>query len=377
LRVLINALSARLGGGQTYIVNLLKFLPPENSVEVFLLAPDSLEIPADCKNVTRIHAGGAAENPFLRAVWERAHLPRLLRQLRANVLFCPGGIIGAKIPREFKTVTMFRNMIPFADPQRSKYPLGYSRVRHWLLKRAILQSMKKADLVIFISEYARRIIEDEVGGQLKKIEVIPNGINPIFRVSKNRNHQTAWRRFGGYILYVSSVDFYKAQVEVVQAYALLKKRRQTNEKLILVGPEFPDYGRKVREEIAKLCLQEDVLLLGMVPYEKMPELYQNAVVNIFASECETCPNILLEALAAGRPMVVSKCDPMPEFAGDAVLYFDPKSPDELAHSLAMLLEDSELTFQLGNRALERSMLYDGSHTVGRTWNAINGLVVEG
>ena len=45
LKILINAFSARLGGGQTYLINLLEFLRQDESVEVFVLAPDSLEMP--------------------------------------------------------------------------------------------------------------------------------------------------------------------------------------------------------------------------------------------------------------------------------------------------------------------------------------------
>ena len=52
--------------------------------------------------------------------------------------------------REFKTVTMFRNMMPFDRQQRQKYPFGWMRMRNWILERTMLRSMLSADLVIFI-----------------------------------------------------------------------------------------------------------------------------------------------------------------------------------------------------------------------------------
>jgi len=102
----------------------------------------------------------------------------------------------------------------------------------------------------------------------------------------------------------------------------------------------------------------------------MPAVYQHALLNIFASQCENCPNILLEALAAGRPVVVSNRPPMPEFAGDAAVYFDPQSPNELADVLASVLDDSAAMADLSAKAEKRAFLYDWKSTAMATWKAI-------
>jgi len=278
------------------------------------------------------------------------------------------------MPEDCKSVTMFRNMLPFDQVQGQRYPLGYMRVRHWILKRVLLRSMKEADLVIFISDYARQVIERQAGGPLRNTAIIPHGVGPAFLGSGNGTlRRPGWLPAGEYLLYVSNVDFYKSQVEVVQAYAILKQRRESPEKLVLVGTESPEYGRKVRTEIRRLALENDVLIKGQVPYEGMPAVYQHALLNIFASQCENCPNILLEALAAGRPVVVSNCQPMPEFAGDAAIYFDPRSPDQIADRLSEVLGDPCRMKELSERALERSRMYDWQTTSNRTWNAIASL----
>jgi len=317
-------------------------------------------------------------NPFVRAAWEKVYLPKLLREVRADVLFCPGGIILASLPPGCKSVAMFRNMLPFDPVQRSRYPLGYMRMRHWILEKLLLKSMLRADSMIFISEFARKVIEDRANGSIKRTVVIPHGISPCFRNGDARNsRQPDWLLPEGYLLYVSKVDFYKAQVEVVQAYALLKQRRPTQEKLVLAGLESPHYGRKVRAEIHRLGLDGDVIMAGQIPYEQMPELYHHAKANIFASQCENCPNILLEALAAGRPLLASNRPPMPELAGDAAVYFDPTSPADLAEKLAWLLEDPGRMREFSAKARERSSRYDWARTATATWKVIEELVKEG
>jgi glycosyltransferase involved in cell wall biosynthesis len=370
LKILINAFSARLGGGQTYLINLLEFLRPDDSVQVFVLAPDSLEMP-DRGNIHRVRVRWPVANPVSRAIWEKVCLARLARRLEADVLFCPGGILGSRVPVRCKSVTMFENMIPFDLAQRRKYPLGYMRLRNWLLERVMRRSMKKADQVICHSEFAEKVIERNAPGVSSKVVVIPHGIGVRFRSDHVRRLE--WLPAERYVLYVSTIDVYKAQVEVVQAYALLKQRRPLVEKLVLVGPERPRYAQKVRNEIARLGLAHDVLLTGPVPHDDLPSLYQNALINVFASECESCPNIMLEALASGRPLLASNRPPMPEFAGDAAIYFDPSNPQDLAEKLGSIIDDPVRLAELSTKARERSQLYDWAKLARTTWTVFDEL----
>src|SRR5271170_7792699 len=137
-RILINSLSARSGGGQTYVRNLLEFWPKDAESEIFLLAPDSLELSGNVQGIQRIFVHAPVANPFLRAVWERARLPNLIRRLDANVFFSTGGIIGARLPENCKSVTMFRNMIPFHATQEVSHPAGYQCLRNAILRKVLL-----------------------------------------------------------------------------------------------------------------------------------------------------------------------------------------------------------------------------------------------
>lgn len=377
MKVLINAFSARQGGGQTYLRYLLQFLPSDSGAEIFILAPESLELPKDRHNITRLHVDWPVQNPYSRAVWEKLRLPGLLREIKADILFCPGGVVGTRPPKGCRTVTMFRNMIPFDPAQRRKYPLGFDRLRNWLLNRVMLKSMVQADLVIFISQYARKVIEAVAGEPLTRGLVIYHGINPRFRIEASvKLPRPEWLPGEGYLLYVSTLDVFKAQVEVVKGYAILKQQRQTREKLLLVGPENPAYGQKVRSEINRLGLNDDVIVVGAVPHEALPAVYHHALISIFASESENCPNILLESLAAGRPIVASNRPPMPEFGGDAVVYFDPTSPSDLAEKLAAIIDNPVYMARLSEKARDRSLLYDWNTAAGLTWRALENLHLQ-
>ncbi len=378
ITVLVNALSALQGGGQTYVTNLLSHLPAEFPSVIYVLAPDTLRLPDHDPRIRRIPVQWPAGNPFARAIWEKLRIPALLSKLRADILFCPGGIIANRVPSGCKTVTMFRNMIPFSEEQTRRYRPGYMRLRNLLLKRAFLDSMRGADLVIFLSNHARATIEAHLGSELRNQVTIPHGLARAFKRStaSQATQTNASLPPEGYLLYVSTLDYYKAQIEVVQAYGLLKHKRPTKEKLLLIGPEYPEYGNLVRKEIANHRLEGSVLLAGPLPHSQMPEIYRNALVNIFASECENCPNILIEALASGRPVLSSHCPPMPEFGGDGALYFDPRSPADLAEKLASLLDDPTRMSELAAKAEDRSRLYDWEACARRTWQSLYQLTLN-
>jgi glycosyltransferase involved in cell wall biosynthesis len=375
MKILINALSARRGGGQTYLQHLLNNVPEDNEIEIILLSPDSLKLISPKNNVRRLELPAyLIRYPILRTFWEMYALPNILRCLRVNVLFCPGGSVSGNTPPSCKVVTTFQNMLPFDIVQRRKYPFGYMRFRNWALYKKLLSSMSRSDLVIFISDYAKTVIEKELNNTIKQSVIIPHGIDDKFRRKpKIILPVPSWLPNNGYLLYVSIFDVYKSQIEVIEGYALLKRNHNVDFKLVLVGPEYKPYGDKVRETIKSHSLGNHVLIKESIPHNDLPAVYQNATVNIFASQTENCPFILLEALAAGRPLLVSNCPPMPEFGDSAVIYFKPTEPKDLANKLAALLMNPILMNDLSEKALEQSFKYSWNSAAKNTWDSIISL----
>lgn len=369
--IVIEALSALQGGGQTYLHHLFQNIPRDWAGKyriIAILPPGFADRFTERYPIEILTPGFPARGLAHRIAWYWVRLPRLLKNLKADVLFCPGGTLATRRLRGAKSAVTHQNMLPFDLTERERYPYGYLRAKFWLLRLAQGASFRDADLVIFISEYAKAAIDRCIPHRRGRSTVIPHGLSDHFR--RTAASPPAEIRGVEYVLYVSTLDFYKAQLEVVLAWSTLKQRRATHEKLVLVGPENRDYGRRVRELIHSLGLQDDVLITGNVSYESLPAYYQNAKVNLFASSCENCPNILLEAMAAGRPVLCSNRPPMPEFAGDNVAYFDPYNPEQLAGLLTRFLDDAALRGRMGAMALEYSRRYQWSDSARKTWSAL-------
>lgn len=372
--IVIEALSAVIGGGQTYLINLLENISTEcqSSFRIIGILPRSLVNSLPCSSHYEIITPEFdTSSIFNRSLWQKLYLPRILAQSKADILFSPGGFLPVKVSPQIKTAVTFQNMLPFDDRERRRFPYSYIRSRLWLLKYIQGASIKNADLVIFISEYAKATIDGILPDRRGASLVIPHGLSDDFR----RKNTSRPERFKDqeYVLYVSILFNYKAQLEVIQAWAKLRKIRQTPEKLALAGPEYRPYAQRVRELINSLGLEQEVILTGPVPYSELPSYYQHAKINLFASSCENCPNILLEALAGGRPVLCSTYPPMPEFGGDAVEYFDPYNPDELASLFLRYLDNEELCATMGQKAFEHSFRYDWKESAARTWNALSDL----
>lgn len=374
MKIVINAYSARLGGGQTYLKNLLSRLPKDEDLEILVFAPATLALPSEPR-IRRMVTRWPTTNPLSRAVWERFILPSLLRREQADVLFCPGGVVGTNAPRGCKVVTMFRNMIPF-DPQLvSRMPWGAQRFRNLLLRRVLLRSMKDADLTIFISEHARSLIE--CFEKIPNPVTIPHGISEAFRSTGKSRSRPSRAPDGSYLLYVSRFDIYKHHREVVQAFHALPDVQKNDVSLVLIGESDMPEAIAVKQMIHEYGLDEKILIMGAVPYEELPSWYAHSTAVLFASSCENCPNILLEAMAAGRPVISSDVMPMPEFGGDKLAYFSPFDPADITRALTKLLGDNEYSEQLGNAALIRSQRYDWAKTAQDTWARIADLVKDG
>ena len=371
MKIVINAMSARLGGGRTYLVNLLAHLPTQAHVQLLVFAPDDLEMPADPR-VQRVRTAWPTSNPLLRALWERVALPASLRRGGAQVLFCPGGVVATRVPAGCRLVTMFRNMIPFDPSLMRRMPWGWQRLRNLILRRVILRSLARADLSIFVSDHARALIE-----RLARIPnpvTIPHGVGDAFRTVGRPLPRPNEAPADEYLLYVSRFDIYKHHREVVQAFSDLPAPSRDRLRLVFLGETNMPEAAPVAELVHRLGLDDRVLVPGAVPYSSLPAWYQHATLIVFASSCENCPNILLEALGAGRPVLSSDVMPMPEYGGPGLVYFSPTDPKTLTDALRSILESPATAKRVATAARDRSGRYEWSRTAAETWGHVLALV---
>ena len=360
LKIFINAIAALQGGGVTYLNQLLSVIGQDESVHAdvygFKKRDTSLEA---YSNLNFIAVDKAVYNsPVKRYKYEKKVLSNILKNADYDIAFFPSGTINTKVPEHTKSVTMFRNMLPFSDNDIQKFSNFKVKLRYKILKRMFLKSFKRADHVIFISNFAQSVIAQFIPEIETKSSVIYHGINDDFRVERGSevNHS---------LLYVSILNEYKHQIEIVQGLKKYKDENGTCPKLKLVGyTSKADYFNKLQKEILDIGMSDSVEIVGPVDYKKLPELYKNSEIAIFGSTCENCPNILLESMATGIPILCSDVQPMPEFAEDSVIYFNPESPESFAAALKKI-KSTDLV-SLGEKSKKKSKFFSWNKTAKST-----------
>lgn len=368
--IVINALSALRGGGQTYLINILGHFTKSN-FKVLLVVNSKNKSIFDkyaCDFIDIYEAKWASKNIIYRSLWENFALSFFLKKHKADVYYAPGGVMMTKMPKDVIAVTALRNMLPFDERERKRFPLmSYIRFKLWLLRYAFLLSYKLADKVIFISDFSRSVVCQYLPEIKQKSTVIPHGLNDIFLNANAAISLPNSLKENQFYLYVSILDVYKAQKEIIKTW---KKLNDSGFEypLVLVGSNYNEYGKEVVAMIEELSLQTKVIYLGHVGYEKLPELYKSARALLFASSCECCPNILLEKLAAKKTVFCSNIQPMPEFGGDAVVYFDPYKPTDLYESILSFEKNPQMMNAMADRAYAQALKFNWEDTTQKTIN---------
>jgi glycosyltransferase involved in cell wall biosynthesis len=377
IKVAIDATNIRAGGGLTHLSQLLS-----------VASPRDLGIEAVTVLSSESTAKSLPDRPWLvkkTLPWMNASgLRRLLGQqlllhrelADCDILYSPGGMLPLISP--IPVVTMSQNMLPFEPSEASRFGYGSGAWFKMKLLRVLQgRSFKRADGIIFLTEYARRTIGAVLGGFPCPTALIPHGIEQRFRERRTFSREVQHVTGGGpfRLLYVSILMPYKHQIEV--AYAVHELRQQgLSIELTLVGESWGKYGSRVASTIKLLDPKgEYIKMVGHVAFDLLHAYYHRADGFIFASSCENLPNILVEAMAAGLPVACSNRGPMPEVLGGAGIYFDPDSVDSIAGCLSSLVTDGALRSRLSVEAVAKSRTYSWSDCAKLTFSFLATIAI--
>jgi glycosyltransferase involved in cell wall biosynthesis len=237
-------------------------------------------------------------------------------------------------------------------------PVYRRDVRAWLYARPVLNLVaRKADHIVTVSEYSKAQIVDQLRVPSSKVTAIYNGVNSQFCCA-DRNEafaavSTALGLKSPYVLYVGNLKPHKNVSTLLRAFAMLRKGTDIPQELLIIGDDAR-WGRARREECSRLGINDTTHFVPEVAQKLLPKIYAAADLLVMPSTIEGFGLPVLEAMACGTPVVCSRATSLPEVGGDAVLYFDPASPEDLASVIERVVNSSELQEKLREKGLERA-----------------------
>ena len=299
-RVLIDARAAarpELGGVERWARELSSRLPR--------LDPDGYEVA--CPPARLAHRAGHA--------WEQLVLPARAVRTRAPLLLCPANLA---------PVAFGRNVVVIHDAAALREPAWYSRL-YVAWQRALLPALARRALhLVTVSEFSRSELVELLGADPARITVIPGGVDERF--SPQADPAPARAALGLDRPYVLTVASLTARKNLAALRTTAQRLAADGLELVAAGGGRPQFRAETGET--------GIRFLGHVPDEHLPGLYAGARAFVLPSRYEGFGLTVLEAMAAGTPVVASDRTALPETVGDAGLLADPDDPEAIAGAVA-------------------------------------------
>lgn len=355
----IDASNIRGGGGVTHLSELLGAAEPLefgfNRV-VLWASPQTLAAIADRSWLTKLTHPWLRGSLLWRIVWQHFKLRSEIRRANCTITFVPGGSYFSGLG---PVVTMSQNLLPFDWREIQRFGLSAFFFKMLALRWVQSKAFRDADGVIFLTEFAKADVIEQIHRRPKRSMVIPHGVDQRFRLAprtqKSVDECSSQEPFS--LLYVSHIWPYKHPWTVAKAVAILRSEGMPV-RLDIVGGGYPPSMRVLEKTIRQLDPAGEFLSYSTdTPHEQVAAYYHQADLFVFASSCETFGQVLTEAMSAGLPIACSDRAAMPEVLGDAGLYFDPENLQSLVTVLREVIDSPQLRADMAVRAYKRAMEY--------------------
>ncbi len=144
-------------------------------------------------------------------------------------------------------------------------------------------------------------------------------------------------------------------------------------RLVLAGSQGYE-AREALQAVEASARRADIQVTGWIDDAALASFYARASIFAFPSLDEGFGIPVLEAMAAGIPVITSNRSALPEVAGDAALLIDPLSEDEIASALDKLAADEDLRSSLIDRGRQRAQQFTWANAVAKTLEAYGPLL---
>jgi glycosyltransferase involved in cell wall biosynthesis len=221
----------------------------------------------------------------------------------------------------------------------------------------------RADIVIAVSEFTRGQVISLLGIPPERVRVVHHGIRALAFPGEIERQKV--------ILNVGAIQKRKNIARLIAAFEAVDPAWR----LVLIGSD--GYGAaEIHARIAASPASQRISVLGYVTPEELAGWYARATIFAFPSLDEGFGMPVLEAMAAGTPVLTSSRSALPEVAGEAALLVDPEDTGAIIGALQRMTRDEELRARLASLGLERAQGFTWEKAVEQTWNIYLDLLAK-
>ncbi|HUR96267.1 MAG TPA: glycosyltransferase family 1 protein [Gemmatimonadales bacterium] len=292
--------------------------------------------------------------------WDQLAVPGAAKHHGVDVLFNPKYSIplGADCP----AVWVCHGLDWYVMPWASRF---VDRLSHrFLVPRYAL----KAAAIIAVSEITREHVLQYLPVEPDRVITVYSGVDDVFRRPAAPARLEAIRAKYAlpdrFLLYAGAIYPPKNFTRLVRAYARVGPERGIP--LVVAGGENRFLSERELLEPEALGISSWVRRPGWIEHEDLAALYALAEALLLPSLFESCGLPVLEAMAAGCPVVTADRYGTKELAEQAAVLVDPESVDSIAAGIRQVLDDAPLRTRLIGAGRERSDTFRWSRTAAET-----------
>jgi glycosyltransferase involved in cell wall biosynthesis len=287
--------------------------------------------------------------------WNKIFLPLAVLRQPIDVYIQPTDLIPWSAPK--KSIAIIH------DLAYKHFPDAYSTRQKVRQFQSLVNITKRASKIVCVSKSTENDLIRYFPRAKGRTKVIPLGFDTeIFHpFDKPRD----LLKLDNYILCTGRIETRKNTHRLVAAFNFLKDKYNIPHKLVLAGS--PGYNYKtILKEIKKSPFTKEIIQLGYVNDDRLPEIIARADLFAFPTLYEGFGLSVLEAMACGTPVVTSRISSLPEIVGDAALLCDPENEKDIAEKMYKFISDKRLKEKFAKLGVERSRNFSWESTAKTT-----------
>ena len=336
---LLYLLPGVVGGTESYAAGLIGGLARIDHEDEFIVflnrEAEGWSLPL-ASNLIRVVCPVRAVSRIGRHCYEQLHLPRLLKRWRVDVVHSLGYVaaLWARCP----------SVVTVHDANFRALAGQMSWPRRTALDLLVRGSLRRAQGVITVSEFARSQLLPLLPGGEDRVSVIHEAPRPRARNDSPHIRESTLARLRvqrPYLLAFNSPFPHKNIARLLDSFELARREHGLKHRLVLIGR-----GALEPERLMPSTLADAVIQTGYLPDADVGTLFSAADALVFPSLYEGFGLPVLEAMQYGVPVACSRAASLPEVAGEAALYFDPCSVEEMAAAMERLANCPDLRAEL-------------------------------
>jgi glycosyltransferase involved in cell wall biosynthesis len=352
-----------IGNYSLNLVNELVGLDPTVEYVLYINQPDTEGVLPGLPNVTVRQLSF----PFY-PLWENLILPFAAFRDRVDILHCLGNTAPLLLPPKMRLVlslmdVMFLQSGEFIPKPVNRYQ-SFGRIYRALV---VPRCAKAADRIITISDFSRKDILELIPGlDPSRITVTWLSCDAVFK-REGISLQPGDMRFGPrpFIFTLGAEDPRKNTLRLVKAYLSLLQKHSINEDLVISG--YANWQESEAFQLVKSAgATERVKFLDFISIDELAARYRNAALFVYPSLYEGFGIPLLEAFSSGCPVIASNVTSIPEVGGEAALYVDPRSQEDIEQAIYRLIQDGALRQSLITRGRKRAQEFSWAEAARQT-----------